>query len=57
MEQSIRIASVRPLVGNQQNPEMDRLGAFFDLLLRIDQRNHPELYESQQSRNSPDQTT
>jgi hypothetical protein len=30
-----------------------RLGAFFDLLLQIDKRNHPELYEHNQSGTSP----
>ena len=30
-----------------------RLGAFFDLLLQIDKRNHPELYEHNQSVASP----
>jgi hypothetical protein len=34
-----------------------RLGAFFDLLLQIDKRNHPELYEHNKSGASPDQTT
>jgi hypothetical protein len=34
-----------------------RLGAFFDLLLQIDKRNHPELYEHNQSGTSPDQTS
>jgi hypothetical protein len=33
-----------------------RLGAFFDLLLQIDKRNHPELYEHNQSGTSPNQT-
>ncbi len=33
-----------------------RLGAFFDLLLQIDKRNHPELYEHNQSATSPNQT-
>lgn len=32
-----------------------RLGAFFDLLLRIDKRNHPELYAHNESGASPDQ--
>lgn len=32
-----------------------RLGAFFDLLLQIDKRNHPELYERNQSEASPHQ--
>ncbi|HEY2810073.1 MAG TPA: hypothetical protein VGJ00_01595 [Rhabdochlamydiaceae bacterium] len=34
----------------------DRLFLFFDLLMRIDQRNHPELYEHNQSGTSPNQT-
>ncbi|WP_042279800.1 hypothetical protein [Candidatus Protochlamydia sp. R18] len=34
-----------------------RLGAFFDLLLQIDKRNHPELYEHNQRGASPDQAT
>lgn len=34
-----------------------RLGAFFDLLLQIDKRNHPELYEHNQSGTSADQTS
>ena len=33
------------------------LGAFFDLLLQIDKRNHPELYEHNQSGTSANQTT
>ena len=35
----------------------ERLGRFFNLLFQIDKRKHPELYESQKSRNCPDQTT
>lgn len=34
-----------------------RLGAFFDLLLQIDKRNHPELYEHNQSGASPHQAS
>jgi hypothetical protein len=34
-----------------------RLGAFFDLLLQIDKRNHPELYENNQSGTSSNQTS
>lgn len=34
-----------------------RLGAFFDLLLQIDKRNHPEKYDYQKHRDSADQTT
>jgi hypothetical protein len=34
-----------------------RLGAFFDLLFKIDKRNYPELYEHNKSGTSPDQTT
>lgn len=38
-------------------PSMEeRLGRFFNLLFQIDKRKHPELYESQKSRNCPDQT-
>jgi hypothetical protein len=29
---------------------IDRLGAFFDLLLKIDKRQHPEIYVNQTSR-------
>ncbi len=34
-----------------------RLGAFFDLLLQIDKRNHPELYEHNQSGASANQAS
>ncbi|EFB41450.1 hypothetical protein pah_c032o003 [Parachlamydia acanthamoebae str. Hall's coccus] len=34
-----------------------RLGAFFNLLFQIDKRNHPELYEHNQSGASPNQAT
>ncbi|WP_213106631.1 hypothetical protein [Candidatus Protochlamydia amoebophila] len=34
-----------------------RLGAFFDLLLQIDKRNHPEFYEHNQSGTSSHQDT
>ena len=34
-----------------------RLGAFFELLLGIDKRNHPEKYDYQKHRDSTDQTT
>jgi hypothetical protein len=34
-----------------------RLEAFFDLLFKIDKRNHPELYEHNKSGASPDQTS
>lgn len=34
-----------------------RLGAFFDLLLQIDKRNHSELYEHHQSGTTSDQTS
>jgi hypothetical protein len=34
-----------------------RLGAFFELLLGIDKRNHPEKYDYQKHRDSADQTT
>jgi len=33
-----------------------RLGAFFDLLLKIDKRNNPEKYDYQKYRNSANQT-
>ncbi len=33
------------------------LGAFFDLLLQIDKRNHPEIYEHNQSGASPHQAS
>jgi len=33
-----------------------RLGSFFDLLIQIDKRNHPELYEHKKSGTSSDQT-
>lgn len=34
-----------------------RLGAFFDLLLQIDKRNHPEKYDHQKHRDSADQAS
>lgn len=37
--------------------ESRRLGAFFDLLFKIDKRNHPELYEHNQSGTSPNQAS
>lgn len=37
--------------------DSSRLGAFFDLLLQIDKRNHSELYEHNKSGATSDQTS
>ena len=39
------------------SPAFIHFGAFFDLLLQIDKRNHPELYEHNQSGVSATQAT
>ena len=45
-------------ISAESSAEIDfcRLGAFFDLLLQIDKRNHPEFYEHNKSGTSPNQT-
>jgi hypothetical protein len=49
-------SKVAPLMNEIVISSEERLGRFFDLLLQIDKRNHPEFYESQKSRNYSDQT-
>jgi hypothetical protein len=46
-----------PLMNELVISSEERLGRFFSLLLQIDKRKHPELYESQKSRNCPNQTS
>ena len=44
-------------VEHAEETNFRRLGAFFDLLLGIDKRNHPEKYDYQKHRDSANQTT
>jgi hypothetical protein len=48
------IQSAQPVL-SLNDPQ--RLARFFDLLMTIDKRNNPELYEHNKSGTSPDQTT
>jgi hypothetical protein len=43
-----------PTFVNKVISSEDRLGRFFALLLRIDQRNNPEFYESNKDRDCAD---